>query len=296
MLKFGLILATRNRSAELESFLKSLTIQTYRKYEVIIIDQNDDDRALNIIRRYEKYLPELKYIRTPLKGLSRARNLGIKILSSDVDIVAFPDDDCIYPHNLLESVIAFFNTHHNIDFISVPIYSENGTTFGRWPENRTRINKFNIYRTVASIGLFIKKRCVEGLYFDVNLGAGAPFGSSEEHDYILRALISKKCNGLFASDIYVIHPVKKPECSKTYFNRAFNYGMGRGAWLKKIVLYREFILLPLIVYLMIIQPLGGIVANLVKNNKCASYGLYQELKGVWLGFISYSIKKYCQRK
>jgi len=296
MLKFGLILATRNRSAELERFLKSLIIQTYRKYEVVIVDQNDDYRALNIIKQYEKYLPELKYIHTPLKGLSRARNLGIKMLSSDVDIVAFPDDDCIYPHNLLESVAAFFNAHRNIDFISVPIYSENGATFGRWPKNHTKINKFNIYRTVASIGLFIKKRCVEGLYFDANLGAGAPFGSSEEHDYILRMLISKKCNGLFVSNIYVIHSVRKPECSKTYFNRAFNYGMGRGAWLKKIVLYKEFILFPLIIYLIIIQPLGGIVTNLVKNDKCASYGLYQELKGIWLGFVLYSIQKYYQHE
>jgi len=51
-LKFTLIMATVDRVNEINSFLESLKEQTYRNFELIIADQNDDDRLDSIIKLY----------------------------------------------------------------------------------------------------------------------------------------------------------------------------------------------------------------------------------------------------
>jgi len=44
MYTFSLICATLNREKELETLLESLAAQTYKRFELIIVDQNKDDR------------------------------------------------------------------------------------------------------------------------------------------------------------------------------------------------------------------------------------------------------------
>ena len=42
--RFSLILASKGRDIELVRFFENLILQTYKNYELIIIDQNQDDR------------------------------------------------------------------------------------------------------------------------------------------------------------------------------------------------------------------------------------------------------------
>ena len=46
----SLIVATRWRTSELRKFLDSLVIQTYKQFNVIVVDQNDDDRVNRFCR------------------------------------------------------------------------------------------------------------------------------------------------------------------------------------------------------------------------------------------------------
>ena len=97
MLKFSLLLATVGRTAELERFLSSLDAQTYRNFDLIVVDQNPDERLAALVQSYAGRFPVLCVKSTP--GLSRARNAGLRYVSGDV--IAFPDDDCWYPPDLL---------------------------------------------------------------------------------------------------------------------------------------------------------------------------------------------------
>lgn len=58
-MKFSLILATLGRDIEVEKFVLALMEQSYKEYELIIIDQNNDDRIKNI---YQNYKNDLKII------------------------------------------------------------------------------------------------------------------------------------------------------------------------------------------------------------------------------------------
>ena len=106
-MKFSLILATLGRDIEVEKFVLALMEQSYKEYELIIIDQNDDDRIKNIYRKYKNDL-KIIYLHINQKGLSHARNIGLAYATGD--IIAFPDDDCWYDSRLLERVRDYLNS------------------------------------------------------------------------------------------------------------------------------------------------------------------------------------------
>src|SRR5574340_342784 len=97
MTTFSLVLATVGRTAELERFLDALERQTCPDFELLVIDQNPDDRLRPILNRHRGRF-EIKHTRSAT-GLSRARNVGLRLARGE--IVAFPDDDCWYPTTLL---------------------------------------------------------------------------------------------------------------------------------------------------------------------------------------------------
>ena len=48
-MRFSLIVATLGRTAELRRLLESLAVQTHQDFEVIVVDQNTDDRVSQIL-------------------------------------------------------------------------------------------------------------------------------------------------------------------------------------------------------------------------------------------------------
>src|ERR1700687_2188783 len=84
--KFSLVLATVGRTSELERFLMHLNRQSYRKLELILVDQNPDDRLIPLVTTYRECFPVI-HCRSAI-GLSRARNVGLAHAAGD--ILAFP--------------------------------------------------------------------------------------------------------------------------------------------------------------------------------------------------------------
>src|SRR5271163_3547497 len=109
----SLIIATVGRVEELDCMLASVAAQRFENVEVIIVDQNSDDRVNRVLKRWSASL-SCSQVRST-RGLSRARNLGLQLASGD--IVGFPDDDCWYPEDLLLRVREWFDQHHDYDFL-----------------------------------------------------------------------------------------------------------------------------------------------------------------------------------
>jgi glycosyltransferase involved in cell wall biosynthesis len=109
----SLILATKDRTAELARFLRSLGRQTHAEHELIVVDQNPDDRLLPVLRAH----PGMTIRRLVAEaGLSRARNLGLAAARGQV--IAFPDDDCWYAPDLLQKVTGYFESRPDWSGIS----------------------------------------------------------------------------------------------------------------------------------------------------------------------------------
>ena len=86
----SVIIPTRNRSSLLERALKSVTAQTYKDWEIIIIDDASSDGTENAVSVFQNGI--IRYIRlSERKGGAVARNTGIK--EAKGEFIAFLDDD-----------------------------------------------------------------------------------------------------------------------------------------------------------------------------------------------------------
>jgi glycosyltransferase involved in cell wall biosynthesis len=230
-MKFSLVLATVGRTDELLRFLDSLQSQTFRDIELIIIDQNPDDRLIPVLSSFSNQFTIL-HIRSE-KGLSRARNFGLKHITGD--IIAFPDDDCWYPPDLLERVHNWFNNNPDIDGLTGRSIDENGReSISRWAKQSGKISKYGVWIRATSFTIFLRRPVVDrtgGFDEELGVGAGTPWGSAEEIDFLIRAL-NHRFYLYYNSDITVHHPNPVREYNTKSKERAYSYGRGMGKVLK----------------------------------------------------------------
>ena len=257
-MKFSLVLATRGRVLELHRFLDALERQTYRDFELLVVDQNPDDRLVRILT-----CPQTRFRISHLRskpGLSRARNLGLQFAHGD--IVAFPDDDCWYSPDLLERVHDSFRGHPDADGLTGRCIDSTGrNSQGKWDKTPGWITPFNLFKRCNSNTMFLRHLVIERVgNFDETLGVGAqtPWGAGEETDYILRALTT----GLivfYSPAIQVYHDHRSQWLDRTQLARSLAYSRGFGRVLRKHRYSLWF------VAYQVSRPLGGIFLALIRG-------------------------------
>mgnify|MGYP006075879855 CR=1 FL=1 len=95
----SIIIVTKNHSTYLTKCLNSILKQTYKNFEVIIIDHNSSDNTAEIIKTFKS--DKIKYfLNTENKGIASVRNYGIE--KSNGDYVFFTDSDCMPAKNWIE--------------------------------------------------------------------------------------------------------------------------------------------------------------------------------------------------
>jgi glycosyltransferase involved in cell wall biosynthesis len=96
----------------------SLLAQTYRDFEVIIVDDGSEDKTEHIINTFKKTDSRIRSIRHPsCKGANAARNTGIR--AAEGQYVAFQDsDDEWFPQKLAVQIEAIQRTGVQAAFTS----------------------------------------------------------------------------------------------------------------------------------------------------------------------------------
>ena len=100
----SLVLSTYGRIDDVDNFLKSISTQTRKPGEIIIIDQNEDNILGDLISKWKQEL-NLIHKRVDFKGASKSRNYGAR--EAKHSLIAFPDDDCLYPQSTIEQIIKY---------------------------------------------------------------------------------------------------------------------------------------------------------------------------------------------
>jgi glycosyltransferase involved in cell wall biosynthesis len=250
---FDLVVATLGRVDELARLLDSLEAQTYRSFRVLVIDQNPDGRLASVLSGRELALVRV----TSEPGLSRARNIALRLVSADV--VAFPDDDCAYAPVLLERVAKRFDAMPELDGLSLPTADAEGRSDAGWGREAAVLTTRNVWNLVASAGIFLRKPLLERIgRFDEQLGVGGPgpWLSSEETDYVIRALRAG-ARISYDPELTVEHQLVDGSGSGLVA-RGRSEGAGVGYLLGK---HRYP---PRVLGRMLIRPVGGIVVSLAK--------------------------------
>ena len=226
-----MILATVGRIKQVDNFLQHLDQQTYRNFELLIVDQNSDGTLDSLIRQYEDRFSLIR-LRSE-RGLSRSRNVGLQHVRGD--IVAFPDDDGWYPKDLLQRVASIIQEYPSAAGVTGRCIDESGNDLGRFDRESGWINRFNLWTRSISHSIFIRRIVSEAVgLFDEKLGVGAktPYGSGEEADYLLRAL-AQGYNFFYDSSLHVYHPQVNRLTDASESARVRAYARGTGYVLRK---------------------------------------------------------------
>ncbi|MGL6107513.1 glycosyltransferase family 2 protein [Romboutsia sp.] len=274
----SLIMPTLNRYEDIDLLIESLVNQTYKNFELIVVDQNDNDKVKTIVDKYVDKV-DVKYIKNDKIGLSYNRNIGIDMAKGQ--IIGFPDDDCVYEHDTLEKVIRFFEENIDYKIYSCKTMDQNKVDAFKAMYNGTcEISSLNVLDTITSITFFINFKDNNYTKFDEKLGVGGTFGSGEEIDYILN-LLSKGYKGRYFGDDIIYHPAKKHSKSKEKYQRDYNYGRGFGALCKKQIVYRKDYKFIKVMSSKLVRNLGGFILSSNRDYHSAT------IKGRLNGFKQY---------
>lgn len=226
-MKISLVLATANRTAEPERFLAALTAQTHRDFDLVVVDQNADDRMARLLEPHRDRYPLVHLHSQP--GASRARNAGLQHATGE--IVGFPDDDCWYAPDLIEGVARFFETHQEWDGLVVRSADERGaTSMIKGASGEVRVTRHNVGWLAVTYALFVRRRFIQQAGgFDPNLGpgAGTPWGAGEDTDYVLRGLAAGM-RLLYTPTLAVHHNPSVQVYDRQAKARALAYGRATG--------------------------------------------------------------------
>jgi glycosyltransferase involved in cell wall biosynthesis len=199
----SLITATIGRTEQLKHLIETLNSQSYRQFELIVVDQNNDCRLDSIIKNALLSGLDIHHIKSDKIGISYARNLALKKVR--YCIIGFPDDDCWYEPQTIQNVITQFNKKTDLNCI-----------VGRWVEYRyikplceyyLSKNEWLKFKDIVahSITIFCRKSCFEKVgSFNEQFGVGLYIGAGEETELMFRILCNDM-NVLFTPDVRVHH-------------------------------------------------------------------------------------------
>jgi len=123
-MKISVIIPAYNEEENLPRIISSLRKQTFKDFEIIVIDNNSRDNTFRVAKK----LADKSY-KCKEQGISPARNLGAN--KSKSDIIAFIDADAIASPKWLETINRAFENDKNLSAISGLDLYENDNWFKR---------------------------------------------------------------------------------------------------------------------------------------------------------------------
>ena len=98
---FSIIIATYNSEKTIKDCLNSIKKQSFKNYELVVIDNLSSDKTIKIVRNFK--FNKVKIIIEKDNGIYDALNKGIKNSSGKV-ISILHSDDLYYNQNVLKTV------------------------------------------------------------------------------------------------------------------------------------------------------------------------------------------------
>ena len=240
----SVVVATRDRPADLARCLESLVAQrTDRRVELIVVDNNPDS---GLTAEVTRVFPTVRVVEERRAGLSFARNAGI--LAATGDIIATTDDDALCAPDWIERLVAPFE-HDEVmvvtgNVLPVAIETEAQRLFetygglsrgftrfvadGRWfRRGRRAVPTWELGCTAnAAFRASIFSNPDIGL-MDEALGAGTPTGCSED-TYVFYRVLKAGYSIVYEPGALVWH--RHRETMKALRHQIYSYSKGHVAY------------------------------------------------------------------
>lgn len=179
-----------NSAGFIRETIESVLNQTFRDFEVVVIDDGSKDETGEIIKNYND--EQIHYFYQENQGLSRARNRALFL--SRGEYIAFLDHDDIWLPDKLAKQVEILNEQPDIDFVYTNYYkkmSNSTKLFIGYREKQPVGNVFGPfirYYPVVMTTSMVRKETIDRL--------GSPFDESlyltEEYDLFMRLFFKSK--------------------------------------------------------------------------------------------------------
>ena len=222
---YSLVIATLGESLEdLKRCIKSIEANEAFNGEVIIIYQGTGLGYKTLLNNLNTNLV-LKIIHSESKGLSKARNLGIKHSNNKTTCFLFPDDDCYYPKLFFKKLTIKINNDKSdrvlfLGSVYDPVLSRSAIR-KKWPN---KISFQKRWKWACSITIFYKCSKDKIQLWDESLGLGAEYPSGEDTYYSWQ-IHNDKTRIIYDPNLCVYHPYKAIIRSEESYYR---FGLGQG--------------------------------------------------------------------
>ena len=144
--KVSVIVPVYNVEQYLRDCLDSLLAQTidHDEMEVLLINDGSTDKSLEICKEYEMFFPCLLIFSQENKGVSAARNVGIK--NARGKYILFLDSDDTSEPQTLKQIVDFFDDHYNeINLV---------TYYDRYFINEKEVSPHLRYKYLTKTGIY----------------------------------------------------------------------------------------------------------------------------------------------
>lgn len=224
-----------SREEELNRLIDTLEKQTYKNFEVIFVTQGNHDKIANMIKSH-KHLT-IKQLKMNTKGLSKARNVGLKAVTGDIVILS--DDDCWYPFDAFEHITDIFDAQKNAKIVLTQIFDPNkNVLYKSYDSNSQYINNKLKLMAKSSIEIAFKKDLVLNSRFDELFGLGSKFICGEEIDFLLSNYEKKTI--YYSPTITVFHDRKDGSSNQNQIiAKGAIYGKNFNVLICLLVLFRD---------------------------------------------------------
>jgi glycosyltransferase involved in cell wall biosynthesis len=129
----GIIIPTFNRLQILLSCLQHLEVQTWKDFEVIIVDDGSTDATPQLIAEYQRKSPlHIQYIWQKNAGQGSARNKAVSVLRAPICLMI--GDDILCAPNLVYAHLQLHNRRPGMEVA--------GLGFTQWSDSGQKVTRF----------------------------------------------------------------------------------------------------------------------------------------------------------
>ena len=107
----SVLIPTYNCARFLPDAIESVLAQTFRDFEIIVMDDGSTDDTAQVVARY----PQVRYIKKEHSGISASRNAAVSAASGQV--VAFLDADDLFTPDKLEKQVAYLEENPDCQLV-----------------------------------------------------------------------------------------------------------------------------------------------------------------------------------
>lgn len=210
-MKFSVIIPCYNVEKYIENTVKTVLNQTYKDFEIILIDDGSKDSTLAILNNLKETDDRIKVFTQPNKGVSYTRNRGIDIakgeyiyfLDADDEIknILFEEADKVL---IKKSIVVFSFGYKVIKDTKERMYIANKEFEGLYTSKEFLKKYFKLEIPQSICSLIVRRDSLKNIKFNEKLKIG------EDLDFQIRViLLNNEKEIYYTSDIYFYYIMRK---------------------------------------------------------------------------------------